>query len=93
MDADYFAQNALHNCFSGDTKLVTDLGVRRFDSFYDGATIMVKDKDGMWRQATVRNYGKKAMYDVTLTTPKTKKVVTCTKDHRWQCYNKLVYRR
>ena len=83
MDADYFAQNALHNCFSGDTKLVTDLGVRRFDSFYDGATIMVKDKDGMWRQATVRNYGKKAMYDVTLTTPKTKKVVTCTKDHRW----------
>ena len=83
MDADYFAQNALHNCFSGDTKLVTDLGVRRFDSFYDGATIMVKDKDGIWRQATVRNYGKKAMYDVTLTTPKTKKVVTCTKDHRW----------
>lgn len=82
-DADYFAQNALHNCFSGDTKFITDLGVRSFDSFYDGAIIRVKDKDGIWREATVRNYGKKRMYDVTLKTPKTTKIITCTKDHRW----------
>lgn len=82
-DADYFAQNVLHNCFSGKTKFITDLGVRSFDSFYDGAPVKVRDKDGMWRQATVRNYGKKQMYDVTLATPKTTKTITCTKDHRW----------
>ena len=82
-DMDYFGQNALHNCFSGDTKFITDLGVRSFNSFYDGASVMVKDKDGIWRKAVVRNYGKKKMYDVTIETPKTTKVITCTKDHRW----------
>lgn len=82
-DMDYFAQKSLHNCFSGDTKLVTDLGVRSFNSFADGAVIKVKDKNGVWREATVKKYGKQKMFDVTFKTPKSEKTVTCTQNHRW----------
>jgi ribonucleoside-triphosphate reductase len=32
-DMDYMAQNAISNCFSGDTRLVTNYGVRSFNSF------------------------------------------------------------
>lgn len=82
-DMDYMAQNALNNCFSGDTKLITNLGVKRFDEFYDGDIIQVKDKDGVWRSATVKKYGKQKMYDITFKTPKMKKTITCTDNHRW----------
>ena len=82
-DIDYFAQKSLHNCFSGDTKLVTDLGVRSFNSFADGTVIKVKDKNGAWREATVKKYGKQKMFDVTFKTPKSEKTVTCTQNHRW----------
>lgn len=82
-DMDYMAQNALNNCFSGDTKLITNLGVKRFDEFYDGDIIQVKDKDGIWRSATVKKYGKQKMYDITFKTPKMKKTITCTDNHRW----------
>lgn len=82
-DADYYAENAIHNCFSGDTKFITDQGVKRFDYFYDGDIVKVKDKDGVWRNAIVRNYGKNKMYDITFKTPRSIKTVTCTQNHRW----------
>lgn len=81
-DKDYLIQS-MTNCFSGDTKFITNYGVKSFNYFYDGDVIQVKDKDGIWREATVRNYGKKLMYDVTFKTPRSYKTVTCTKDHRW----------
>ena len=82
-DADYFGMNAIHNCFSGDTEFITDQGVKRFDYFYDGDIVKVKDKDGVWRNAIVRTYGKNKMYDITFKTPKNTKTVTCTINHRW----------
>lgn len=82
-DMDYMAQNALTNCFNGDTKLVTNYGVKKFSDFYDGDKIKVKDKDGIWREATVKTYGKQKMYDITLETSIMKKVITCTENHRW----------
>lgn len=82
-DADYFAMNAIHNCFDGKTKLVTNYGVKPFNFFYDGDEIEVKDKDGVWRRATIRTYGKQKMYDVTFQTQRTSKTITCTADHRW----------
>ena len=82
-DMDYMAQNSLNNCFDGSTKFVTDQGVRRFDSFHDGDQVKVKDKDGVWRTATVRTYGKQPMYDVTFRTDGQTKTITCTRNHRW----------
>jgi hypothetical protein len=81
-DADYFITR-LHNCFLSSTKFVTDDGVRTFKSCQDGETLKVLDKDGVWRQATVRYFGKRRMVDVTFQSGRSVKTVTCTPDHRW----------
>lgn len=82
-DIDYFGQNAIHNCFSSDTKFITSEGIKRFRDFRDGDHVVVMDKDGVFRDATVRNYGKQRMYDVTFTTSKRNKTIICTAEHRW----------
>ena len=81
-DMDYFAQH-MHNCFHGKTKFLTSDGLKSFNEFNDGTCVKVLDKNGEWRDAIVRNYGKKLMNEVTFTTSKMKKTVVCTSDHRW----------
>lgn len=81
-DMDYFAM-PIHNCFTGQTKFITDKGVRTFDSFNDGDAIKVKDKDGVWRDAIVRCYGKQLFNKITLKNNKTEKVIYATGNHRW----------
>lgn len=81
-DADYFAQH-MHNCFSSKTRFITSKGVKSFGECTDGEELMVLTKDGEWKLATVRNYGKRAMQTVTLSAGRTKKTVKCTPDHRW----------
>lgn len=81
-DSDYYAQH-MHNCFSGDTKFITDTGVRSFDSFEDGDKVYVKDFKGETRLATVHSYGEQELYSVTLQNGKMRKIVLCTKNHRW----------
>ena len=56
---------------------------KRFGDFRDGEKVKVKDKNGIWRVATVHNYGKQKMYDVMFVSGKTKHKVTCTQNHRW----------
>lgn len=81
-DRDYFAMH-IHNCFTGYTEFVTDRGIRKFSSFNDGDTVIVKDKDGIFREATVRCYGDRTFNKVTFKAGKRTKVVYCTPDHRW----------
>lgn len=81
-DADYFAQH-MFNCFSGNTEFVTDRGIRKFNSCHDGEKVNVLTKEGKWAEATVREYGKKSMQVVTLTSGRTEKKIKCTNNHRW----------
>ena len=81
-DADYFAQR-IHNCFSGDTKLVTSEGIKTFNSFHSGDTTRVLDKDGNWRDATVKCYGSQSLNLITLKCGRTLKVIKATENHRW----------
>ena len=81
-DMDYFIQ-PMHNCFSGYTEFVTDKGIRKFNSFNDGDSVYIKDKDGVIRLATVRNYGKQLMHKVTLKNCVKEKTIICTPNHRW----------
>ena len=71
------------NCFTRDTKLVTDMGVKSFSDLYSGQKIKVLDKNGEWKEATVNYFGKQVMYDITLTSGRSTKVITCTRDHKW----------
>ena len=81
-DADYFAQR-IHNCFSGDTKFVTSEGIKTFNSFHSGDTTRVLDKDGNWRDATVKCYGSQSLNLITLKCGRTLKVIKATENHRW----------
>lgn len=73
----------MHNCYDSATKFITQNGVKRFGDCTDGQKVTVIDKDGVWREATVKQYGKKKMYDLTFTSSLTTKTVTCTRNHRW----------
>lgn len=81
-DMDYFAQHA-HNCFGSNTKFVTNKGLKKFSDFKDGETTEVLDKDGVWREATVRCYGEEPLYTITLQSCRTIKTIKATKNHRW----------
>lgn len=81
-DADYFAQ-FMHNCFHKNTEFITADGIKSFADFRDGEVTMVMDKDGVFRNATVKKYGKQKMYEVTFKTSQREKTVICTSNHRW----------
>lgn len=82
-DMDYAIQKGCFNCFTGDTKFVTDFGNIRFDRCKNGQIVNVLDKDGNWRQAVVRNYGKQMVQTITLTSGRTERKIRCTSNHRW----------
>lgn len=81
-DADYFAQ-LLHNCFHSKTKFYTSNGVKSFSDFNDGDKIRILDKNGNFKTATVKCYGKQKMNEVVFTTAKRTKKIICTSNHRW----------
>ena len=83
-DADYFAQNVLHNCFDRNTKFITSEGVKSFSDFQENDEIVVLTHTGEWKKAIVKNYGKQDLYRITF-----KRKAGCpkdflvTKNHRW----------
>lgn len=81
-DTDYMAQPE-HNCFSSKTEFVTRNGVVSFADCKDGQVVEVLDKDGVWRDATVKCYGKQKLQDVVLKKDDEEKLISCTANHRW----------
>lgn len=81
-DMDYTLQ-PIHNCFSGDTKFVTDGGVKMFAECGDGAKVKVLDMNGDWKTATVKYYGEQHLQTVTFESQGIKRSVRCTPNHRW----------
>lgn len=81
-DTDYMAQPE-HNCFSSKTEFVTRNGVASFADCKDGQVVEVLDKDGMWREATAKCYGKQKLQNVVLKKGDEEKLVSCTANHRW----------
>ena len=76
-DMDYIAE-PMHNCFSGNTRFITDKGIRRFNEFHDGDSVYVKDLNGDIRLATVHTYGKRKMQKVTFQNCRMERTVVCT---------------
>lgn len=74
-----------HNCFQRNTAFVTHNGIKQFADFQDGDETFVLAKDGEWRKATVKYYGRKPMVQVTFKRLGLNryKTVNCTSDHRW----------
>lgn len=81
-DTDYYIQ-FMHNCFHSKTQFYTSEGIKSFSEFHDGDVVRVLDKNGNFKTATVRRYGKQKMNKVIFTTSKRTKTVICTNNHRW----------
>lgn len=81
-DMDYTI-SPIFNCFSSDTKFITDLGVKKFKDCNPGQVVKVLDKNGIWREATVNKYGKQKLQTVTITSGRTTRKIRCTANHRW----------
>ena len=81
-DMDYMVQHE-HNCFAGSTRFITNKGVCKFNEFKDGDLVIIKDKDGYLRKATVKNYGKGSLNKITLKSGRRETSILATSNHRW----------
>ncbi len=85
-----FGGAGLVNCFSGDTKFLVrkgeGVGIETFLNVV-GKTVDVLARDGMWRPAQVRSFGRQKLQEVSFK-PKRRRTsytmtFTCTPDHAW----------
>lgn len=83
-DMDYFA-NRIHNCLDKSTKFITNEGVKTFEDFNDGDAVTVLTKNGKWKNAIVKCYGKDKLFKYTFYNGKKSIVqeVIATENHRW----------
>lgn len=75
-----------HNCFSRDTKFLTDKGVRSFEDFSEGDSVIVLNKEGEWTEAKiVKTKEVRNLLSVKIKEGKTGKeqTIKCTECHRF----------
>jgi len=79
---------AYNNCFSPDTRFVTDKGTKRFSDFRSGETVKVLSPvSHKLEDAVVQSFGEQDLYEVTFQNVRGKSTkqwkVKATKNHRW----------
>lgn len=75
-----------NNCFSGDTEIITDLGLIKLEDLV-GKEITVKDRFGKWKKAVGTYTGVQEIVELTLSVDKVEYVVKTTSNHRWAMRN------
>ena len=77
------------NCFSEETKFITDKGMKSFKDFNDGDEVFVPTLTGEWKRAIVHSYGKQNLNKITFKRAgRGEKVVYATQNHRWMLKDK-----
>jgi hypothetical protein len=91
---DEMISDGIENCLGGENKILTmEYGPIPIKDIV-GKTVTVKTKDGIWRPALVKSYGKQMLYEYHFG-KKNKKLqnviqkVTATKNHRWFLQSRL----
>ncbi len=85
---DEMRSDARENCFHGSTKVLTiEHGPIELNKIID-ETVTVKCKDGIWRPATCKSYGKQMLYKIGIgsrnkSLDRLFQHVIVTKNHRW----------
>lgn len=74
-----FAHN---NCFSGDTRFLTDQGVKSL-SETAGTSVVVRGFRGDWQQAEVKSFGIQSLLQLSLQRYGRTKIIHTTAGHRW----------
>lgn len=90
-DLDYMPYAPMTNCFSRETRFITDKGIKSFYDFDQNDKVTVLTPSGVWKSATVKKYGKQYLNKVTLRKGSSKAVqINVTKNHRWILENSQV---
>ena len=71
-----------HYCFKGDTKILTDCGIKELQEVV-GKDIRVLNKHHGWENATVKYFGRDTLYKLTLERYGVIKDFYCTGNHIW----------
>ena len=74
-------------CFTGETKILTNYGIKRLDELVD-THIMVLNKNHGWEDATVKYFGKQPVKLLKLERYGVIKTIAVTGNHKWFCKNK-----
>ena len=74
-------------CFTGDTKILTNYGIKRLDELVN-TPIMVLNKNHGWENATVKYFGKQPVKLLKLERYGVIKTIAVTGNHKWFCKNK-----
>ena len=70
------------NCFSGDTKILTDTGIYRLDELV-GKNVNVLSRRGSWEPAEIKSFGVQKVKTLTVSKSKAIKQIKVTGDHIW----------
>lgn len=76
----------MYNCFSGDTRVITQCGVKTFDELSKepaGNEIKVWTHKGRWMNANLGYYGKQKLQRVTIAYGNNRQEIRVTPNHRW----------
>lgn len=74
-------------CFKGDTKILTDKGIKRLDEIV-GKDIKILNKNHGWENATVKHFGKDVLYKLVLERYGIEKEIYTTGNHVWYVKDK-----
>lgn len=77
----------LYNCFSPETKFVTNVGMKSFLDFKDGDETTVLTHTGNWRVAKIKKFGKQPIKRITFTKGNGEYNILATENHRWILYD------
>ena len=71
-----------YHCFSADTKVITRSGRREIGDLADQSA-EVLSRDGQWKHAAFKAYGKQQLWRIDLSRNGMRKTILATSGHRW----------
>lgn len=78
------------NCFSADTKFITDEGIKTFEETV-GQKVKVLGIVGDWKDAEIKHFGKQQIVELTVKKNNQTKTISTTAEHRWFKLNEKEY--
>ncbi len=73
---------ALNNCFRRDTTFWTDKGLKSFNDFNDGDSVVVRGQN-KWMPATIKCFEEQQLVELTVGKKGQRKTIYTTDNHRW----------
>jgi ribonucleoside-triphosphate reductase len=82
---------ALNNCFKRDTTFWTDKGLKSFEDFEHGDSVVIRGKN-TWKKATIQCFGEQEIVELTVANNEKLVTIKTTANHRWLAKNYTEYR-